>query len=173
MKKIFLSALLLLGTVSALATAPANTVMTSDNAFQIDRWMGPVALANSLGSRLYRAHTVAYGTLDCKAQSCAAGDLTLGMLLPAKSIVLQVFFDVITAVTPSGTSIAFKLLTSADVKGVTAAGSWTSQVAGIQDGTVTHMLKVGTSATNLKATISGSTATAGKIRVFADYIVSE
>lgn len=169
MKK-FLFALLMAG--SAFGVNPASTIPTSDFAFSVNRWMGPTAYNQSLGTRVFRAHTVGYGTLDFSKQSGANGDVTVGLLLPAKAILRRVFFDVVTAVSPVGTSIAFNLLTSEDIKAATAAASWSGQVTGIQDGTTTHMLKT-TSATNVVATLSGSTATAGKIRVFADYVVSE
>lgn len=155
------------------AAAPANTVPTSDFAFALDHQFSNAAAAKlSLGTRVYRSHTTAFGVLDIAAQSGANGDYTVGIQLPAKAILRQVFFDTITAVAPAGTSIAWKLLTSSDIKTATAAGSWTAQVAGIQTGAVAQFLKT-TSATDIKATLSGSTATAGKIRIFADYVVSE
>ncbi len=95
------------------------------------------------------------------------------MQLPAKSIIRRVFFDTVTAIAPSGTSLAWQYLSAGDLKGTTAAGSWTGRMDGIPDGTAAAMLKGGSSAADVKVVLSGSTATAGKVRIFVDYVVSE
>lgn len=169
MKKFLLA--MLLG-VSAFATAPASTIPTTDFKFAIDRWMGPTAFNQSLGTRVYRSHTTGYGTWDFAVNGGANGAATVGLLMPAKAIVRQVFFDTITAVAPAGVSISWGMNSATDIKTAQAASVWTGQVAGIQTGAVAQFLKA-TAATNISATLSGSTATAGKIRIFVDYVVSE
>lgn len=170
MKK-FLAALLV--STSVFAAAPVNDVVSTDDAFALNTQMGPAALQRSLGTQLLHSHTTAYGVLDCSKQACAiGGTYNVGILLPAKAILRQVVFNTVTAVAPSSVSVAWQLLSANDIKTATAASSWTGITAGIQTGAVANMLKT-TTATQVQAVISGSTATAGKIKVFADYVISE
>ncbi len=171
MKK-FLIGLFISGNV--LAAALPNQIPTTDFAFALDRQFSPAqAFKQLLGTRTLRAHTTGYGTWDFALTGGANGTANLGLKLPAGAILRYVFFDVITAVAPAGTRISFGLLSATDIKGATAAGSWTGRVAATQTGAVANFLKATTSSTQIFATLSGSTATAGKIRVFADYVLSE
>jgi hypothetical protein len=103
----------------------------------------------------------------------AAGDHKVGILLQNKSIVRKVWYDVVTAPVGVGSTIAFKMNNAGDLKTATATASWTSRVDGALDGAVANFLKCSTAAgCNLVATVA-SAYSAGKIKVFVDYVVSE
>lgn len=172
MKTLF--ALLMLVTSAAFGAAVPNGIPTATGfAFSIDKYMGPTAYNQTLGTRVYRAHTTGFGIWDFAVQGGAPATYTVGVQLPPKAIIRKVFFDTVTGVTPTGTSLAWQYLNAGDLKTTTAAASWTGRQDGIPDGTAANMLKGSTTATDVKVVLSGSTATAGKVRIFVDYVVSE
>ena len=95
-------------------------------------------------------------------------------LIPAKAVITNCFFDVITTGTGAG-SIAFGATTGVDLKAATAAtayGAGTDLVGIPILATMSTHIHVAT-ACNITATISVGTITAGKITCFVYYVISE
>lgn len=171
--KLLILLLSLVANISVFATTiPQNNVPTTDDAFALDRFMGPVALAHLLGGHLYRSHTTAFGYWDFATQGGAIGTSDVGIHFPANTIIRNVLFDVVTTVTTSASgTLAFTAVSSGDLKAALAAASWTGRVAGIPVGTAATAVKC-TSACNLLAAIATGALTAGSVRIFVDYVVS-
>jgi hypothetical protein len=173
MKKFFALFTALFVGSAAFATAPSSQVPTTSQVYQWNRFMGPVAFSTELGTKLQQMHRTAVGTLDFSLVGGAVGDLAVGITLPIKAIVRRVFFDVVTPPTSGGSAtIAFKVQSAGDLKAALAIASWTGIVAGIPDGTTATMIKA-TAERQVYATVATAALTAGKIKVFVDYVVSE
>lgn len=135
---------------------------------------GSGCVCNVVGTKLKQAHNTAVGILDYSLVGGAIGDLAVGITLPNKAIVRKAFFDVITQPTAGGAAtVAFKVQSGGDLKTATAISSWTvGRVDGALDGAVANFIKL-TAARTVYATVAASALTAGKIKVFVDYVVSE
>jgi len=156
------------------ASAPVNQVPSAADEFALNRQFSPAqAQKRSLGTKLRQAHNIAVGTWDYSVSGYDSnGDKSVGISLPSGAIIKKAYFDVVTQPTPSGVSIAIKAQSAGDLKTTTAASSWTGRVDGALDGAVANFIKL-TADRVVYATLSGSTATAGKIKVFVEYILSE
>ena len=178
--KIFLSLFLLAASVAhannPALKAPLNRVPTSAAAFDLDNYFGPVAFKHALGTRLLQAHNTAVGTYDVSVQGGGIGNYNLGIRMPAKAIIKKAWFNCPTlpvSTGGTGATIAVNLLTGGDLKTATVARSWTALTDGQLDGTtVANYLKT-TNDTEIVLTIASSTLSAGKIKAFVDYVVSE
>lgn len=93
------------------------------------------------------------------------------LILPAGTILVRSFLDVITAPT-SGGSATVALSSgegAADVLAATAIASVTGFLTGIQDGTTTHMIKL-TAPRQVQMTIATAALTAGKFNLFLSFV---
>lgn len=170
----FLIALLALSAISFGATLEKNVVPTTDMETQLNKQWGPLPLKYSLGKVIKQAHNTAVGVLDFSRGS-TSGSIDTGIHLPNKAIIRQSFLDVITQPTSAAaTDIAFTAQSAGDLYAYTAKGSLTT---GIKDGVVEEATESGyiklTAARTVYAVVSGSALTAGKIKIFVDYVVSE
>lgn len=171
MRKILVTLALFVGT--AFAAAPASEVPTAATAFQLDRWLGPAAFNNKLGTKLRQAHNTAVGVYDfANFNTGVNGSYGVGITLPDNAIIRRAFFDVITAPQPANLKIEFTAQTTGDLKASTAAGSWTGIVDGELNDSIAEYVKL-TADRTVVATLLDSTATAGKIKVYIDYVLSE
>jgi hypothetical protein len=174
MKQIFALFTALFVGASAFAVAPTSNVPTTSQVYQWNRFMGPVAFATLLGTKLQQMHTTAVGTYDFSLVGGAVGDLSTGIVLPDNAIVRRAFLDVITPPTSGGSAtVAFKVQSAADLKAATAIASLT---AGVHDGalndSVAAYIKL-TAERTVYATVATAALTAGKIKIYVDYVVSE
>lgn len=171
MKKFLFATLMILSTNTAFGvlTGTANTVPGTDFAYALDRQFSPAqAFKQSLGTRVLHAHSVAYGTWSAALGGTSGKSYLVGITLPTKSIIRKVFTDPIT--NPL-TNVSFGVSTAGDLKSVTS--TWTGLADGTPDGTAANMVKVTSPSNQIFASITGSTATSGKIRIFVDYVLSE
>lgn len=92
------------------------------------------------------------------------------LVIPPNNIITQTWLYVKTQLAPSGTKIAVKCLTAGDILAATDESGQAAGVflAGIQDGTTTHMLASGSSGCTLVFTDTVHAATAGVFDVYAD-----
>jgi hypothetical protein len=168
--------MLLLCSVFLLGVAPTNQVPSSSDAYKLDHWMGKPAFDIRLGTKLRESHKVATGVWDFALVGGTAGATTLdvGIKLPDNAIIRNAVFETITSVTTGGTTeVCFQTGESAcDLEPWTDSGSWSGYTQGTPDDDIANYVKL-TAARDIKAAISGSNATAGKIRVYLDYILSE
>lgn len=164
------SALLLFAASVSFGAAQQSIVPTANAAYELNR-TSSAAHKYSAGSVLKEAHNTAVGVWDYSLTGGVAGAYSTGITLPAKSIIRKVFFDVVTSPTSAGGTIAFHAVSANDLKTATASASWTDRVDGALDGAVANFIKI-TSAKTVYATLV-STYSAGKIKVFVDYTVSE
>jgi hypothetical protein len=113
-------------------------------------------------------------TYDFAKHGGAVGTVTLDdAVLPDNAIITQVWIDVITAPTSGGAAtIALTAQSAADLKAATAIASYTGVVAGVPVGTAATAIKL-TAERIVTATIATAALTAGKLKVFVEYIQSE
>lgn len=187
----FLLALLL---ISAELFA-AQIVPNPDFQVTFDNLQGiPAARKYKLGSVIREAHTTAVCVYDFATQGGAIGqikllarDLITPCLLPGKAVVRNGFVDVTTALTSSGSAtVSFSSgKTDADLRMAIAYTSLTASQYSVSPAfaTVSTYLKLTNANTivngvNLNAyqpyiTVATAALTAGHLRVFIDYSISE
>lgn len=138
-------------------------------------------VASGLGNCLQGQVGVVVGTYDFARDGGAIGSISLkdsitGMpiSLPAGAIVTKSYIDVETPCTTSasGTLALSTGQTAADILGATAAASVTGILAGVSVGTAATMKKISSSAKTPVAVIATGALTAGKLRVFMEFVVS-
>lgn len=119
---------------------------------------------------------VARATLDCGASSCVAGDVALGVSLPAKSLVTQVYMQTVTQFVDGGAgTVALKcedaanLFAAADITGI-AVDATTS---GIPIGTAGTMVSAIAATCVITATIAVAEQTAGVWNIFVEYVLHD
>lgn len=119
---------------------------------------------------------VARATLDCGASSCVAGDVALGVSLPAKALVTQVYFQTIVQFVDGGAgTVALEcedsanLFVAADITGLTV-GTTTS---GVPIGTAGTMVSGIAATCVLTAVIAVAEQTAGVLNLFVEYVVHD
>lgn len=168
MKKIF-SFLFLFAASVAFGVAQVSIVPTANFEYDINH-RDYLNYKYSIGTLIKQGHS-AVGVWDFAKTGGAAGSYNVGIALPAKSIIKQVIFDVVTAPVGVFSTIAFNAVNAGDLKAALGTASWTGIVAGVPVGTAATAVKC-TAACTLQATIASS-YTAGKIKVFVDYYVSE
>jgi hypothetical protein len=164
----------------SVASTPVNVVPDAAFEYSINRQMGALAYKYSLGKVIRQGHA-AVGVFDVAQQgygvAATSTSYDTGIHLPNKAIIRRVLFDVVTApvLTLGSVQIGFTSNAALDLKALTALGTWTGEVDGIPAGATANNIKL-TAARTIYAVISSSsvgTLTAGKIKVFVDYVVSE
>lgn len=164
------SALLLFAASVSFGAAQQSIVPTANMAYEMNR-ATPQAFKYSAGSVLKEAHNTAVGVWDYSLTGGVAGAYSTGITLPNKAIIRKVFFDVVTTPVGVGGTIAFHAVNANDLKTATGTSSWSNRVDGALDGAVANFIKL-SEAKTVYATLV-STYSAGKIKVFVDYTVSE
>lgn len=159
----------------------AQAVMPANGAYELDR-SGHLARKYSLGSNLQEAQTFGLkGVWSYEVDGGAVGSYNLknkylseAVVLPSGAIITNCFFEEVTPITSAGSTAKLSLdsETTGDLKAAVAATSVSGKVACIPDGTVSNMVKL-TAQRNLKLSISSEAATAGKVNVFIQYVLSE
>ncbi len=168
-KLVFLAAVL---ASVAFAGAPASQVPTDAQAYKMNKWMGPVALDVSLGTKLQQAHNTAVGIYSFANTGGAVGSHAVGITLPDNAIVKKAWYDVLTQPVGVSGEVGFQVQGSYDLKASTGVASWTGLVDGALDGAVANFVKL-TASRPVYAVVSGAALTAGKIKVYVDYVLSE
>ncbi len=122
------------------------------------------------------AKRVARATLDCGASSCVVGAVTLGVSLPAKSIITQMYVFTVTQFVDAGAGTvaiscedAGNLIAATDLTGITA-GTITT---GLAVGTAAFMVSDIAAACELTATVAVAEQTAGVMNMFVEYVVHD
>lgn len=167
---------MLLGCTSAFAAAPVSNVPTAASTYDLNRTTA-AAYKHSLGTKVKEAHTTAVGVYNFSATGGAVGTHSVGITLPAKAIIRNVFTDEVTNVTTSASgTLSFVVIpgngSTTVLKSDLAAASWSGIQAGVPDNTVSKMIKP-TAASSVLALIKTGALTAGKVKVFVDYVISE
>lgn len=140
----------------------------------------PLGGPGGAGDQLKIVKNVVRGTYDFSVLGGAIGTVKLldqaGVIIPIpnKAIITDVYIDVVTGMTSTGGTgtIAIGLNSTGDLLAAVDADTLSNIVAGIPIGTAATMVKA-TADRYLTATIATATLTAGKIEVFAEYVLSE
>jgi len=111
---------------------------------------------------------------DVPAHGGTAAANKLGKFLPAKAMVTQSFFYTVTAFTGTGTVAlscedANNLYTATDISGITAG----TITAGASTGSAATMVKNIAAPCEVTATVTGATATAGRLILYIRYVLGE
>jgi len=177
--KIFLLAVLLLAPITAKAATP--TIPTAAFETALNKYPSPANfLKYSLGSVLRQAHNVLICTYSFATQGGAISTINLKQLdavsncsLPDNAILWDGVMDWVTPGTSGGSAtVSLGANTTTDVVGATAVASLTGLVAITPVGTAASAVKL-TAARNITASIATATLTAGKLRLFLHYSLSE
>lgn len=177
MKKVLFAVLL----VSGLAIAAIST----DKKYKLDQYMGGVAKETGLGTLIdeggqvglqkdgHQPKQVLIATYDL---SVDGGDsVALPEELPDNAVITRSYLEVLTqpVTSGSGSSVAITTESSGDVYAETAATSLTTGFkAGVSDGTVSNFKKM-TAERPVYIEVVGDDLSAGKIKVYLEYFMSE
>ena len=140
---------------------------------------GPIKSSSGL-----RVHKVAHAIYDTAlTDSAGVSNKTvaahgLGVFLPAKAIIVRSWFQTITGFTSAASTatVAISMESAGDIFAALACSdgklSGAGFVTGIQDGTITHMVSA-TVERELVATVAVQAFTAGKLKLFVEYVQGE
>jgi hypothetical protein len=155
--------------------------MTVDNAGVVTIGAAKITEAKMLGIAADGLHTkrIARATLNCAASGCSVGAHTLGVTLPAKSLITRSYINVVTQLTDTGTCTvaihcedANNIKTATDITG-TAANGW---IEGESTGAASAFKGSIAAACLITATVADGGSCApltGKAIVFVEYDVVE
>lgn len=163
------------------SSALAGSLSDNNNAqFELNHVNPGIANKQQLG-RLVIKHTqrLLKCTYDFAKLKGAIGTVNLlnedgqKCVVPSKSVIDQVYIDVITPGTTSASgTAAINMQTAGDLKAALAAASYTGIVAGIPVGTAATAIKT-TADRTVTQTIATGALTAGKWNVLIMYLLSE
>lgn len=172
--------------LALLVTVPIFGAISERNKYKLNNAMGQVARQANLGTILDEGGTrgvakdghqpkqMLVGTYDFATMGGGSvGTIELGVSLPDNAIVTKSYIDVLTAPAGVGATIAIRTESAADIKAATAIASYSGFVAGEQTGSgVTAFVKT-TAERALGINIANTALTAGKFKVYLEYVVSE
>lgn len=177
MKKVLFAVLL----VSGLAIAAIST----DKKYKLNQYMGATARETNLGTLIdeggqvghakdgHQPKSVLIATYDF---SVDGGDsVSLPETLPEDAVITRSYIEVLTQPVTAGTgsSVVITTESSGDVYAETAATSLTTGFkAGVSDGTVSNFKKM-TASRPVTIGVIGDDLSAGKIKVYLEYFMSE
>lgn len=121
----------------------------------LDASSGPMAMATAL--------------YDFSVNGGAVGAITLGVKIPANAIITRLFTDALTSMTSGGSATVAISAGATSLKAATAFNDATLVGADAQTLTAVKI----SSESELTMTIAVAVLTAGKVRIFAEYIQSE
>ena len=121
-----------------------------------------------------QARHLVVASYDFAKHGGAIGDIVLDTsALPDNAIITQAWIDVVTAPTSGGSAtMALTVQSAGDIKAALAVASWTGIVACVPVGTAASAIKL-TAERKVTMAIAVAALTAGKIKVFVEYIQSE
>lgn len=120
---------------------------------------------------------IARATINCAtASNCTVGAHSLGVALPAKSMLIRSFYySVVQPVSAGSGSIAVhcedanNIVTAANLTGKTVGGI----TEGIETGAMSAALAAIASACNITATVTSADYTAGQLNIYVEYVVND
>lgn len=169
-----------------LLIAPiAMGAISDDKKYKLNQAMGGVASEVQLGTLLdeggqrtlvkdgHQAKQLVVGTYDYAVHGGnSVGDRHLGVTIPDNAIITRSYIDVVTTIVGQGAALVLTTETTGDVKGSTAITSFSGQVEGVSTGTAATMKKM-TADRGLLLDINNTALTAGKFKVYIEYVMSE
>lgn len=168
-----------------LVTGIAFGAISTDKKYKLNNFMGAVGRQVALGTLVDEGGTwnlskdgvsplkVVQGTYDFSTKGgTSVVDIDLGVSLPDNAVLVRSYIDVITQ--PVGTSAQVKLTleSSGDVLDATSVASLTGIVEGVSTGSAANMKKMSNNR-DLIMNITGNALTAGKFKVYLEYVMSE
>lgn len=138
-----------------------------------------VSPLESLATRLNQKRGVVCATWDFAVDGGAVSTILLNdedgnpVVLPSKAIITQVYMDVITGMTSAGGAgtLALTANSAGDLLAAVDADTKSGVTAGIPVGTAATMVKL-TAQRQISMAIAVEALTAGKIRVFVEFVLS-
>jgi hypothetical protein len=175
--------------VFLLVASTGFGAISAESVYKLNKKMGQVASEVQLGTIVDQGgvaglskdgiapHKVIQGTYDVAVNGGSAGTHELGISVPDNAIITRSFLDVLTrpahASGSAGGSLAVTVNSSGDVLAVKHAGTFSvALLEGLQTGAVSAAIKT-TAVRPLKVLVTGDTLTAGKVKVYLEYVVSE
>ena|SRR3990167_4426246 len=170
-----------------LITAQAFGGISADKKYKLNHYLGQVAEEVALGTLVaeggtndlaidgHQSQHLVVGTYDFAVNAGASTSLQthhLGVSIPDNAVITRAFLDVVTAPVGQGANIRIGTENNNDILASTAITSITGQVNGTPDNTAANMKKM-TAVRGLVLGILNTTLTAGKIKVYVEYVMSE
>ena len=146
----------------------------------LNGWNGTLAAKYKLGSAAVIGQkqvliaTYDFAVLGGAQATVSLKDANTGLdaKLPSGAVISTVMIDTITPFVSGGSAtIAIGAVSTTDLKGALAYGSYTGIVAGVPVGSAATSIKL-TADKTVTATIATANVTAGKINVLIEYILS-
>lgn len=167
--------LLLLATSAFGVSTPYSRVPTDTAEAAWNLHMGSVGAQYQIGTVIRQGHTVAVGEWNVAEQNSGAhGSHVIGVTLPNKAVIRNVELDVITQPVSTGSAyIGLTAVSADDLYTLTSKPSTGAKIGIPVIQTVGTHVKT-TASTPIYLVVSATQpVTAGKIKVFIDYVVSE
>ena len=177
MKKILLLALVTMNVFGAIST---------DKKYKLNKYMGAVGSQVQLGTLIdeggqkglvkdgHQPLNLLVATYDFSTMGGATGSsIHLGQSLPSGAVITKSFIDVITA--PAGTGASLVVSTGeayGDVKALTEIPDFTGSLDGVSTGAAS-LFKPVTAERGIYVDVIQANLTAGKFKVYLQYVMSE
>ena len=179
MKKLMLIALISLNTFGAISAGKR---------YLLNKNMGPIASQVQLGTLVEEGGEkglakdgvspvkIAIATYDYSVYGGTIGDIALtGVSLPDKAIITRSYIHIYEPLAPLNANVALRVVSSGDVLAATNASTLfaTSFQDGVSAGTSTVFKRVTNGPLGVKLTVANNALTAGKFKVFLEYVMSQ
>lgn len=165
----------------ALFSVAAFGKITGDNEYKLNTFSASGAQNVQLGTLLTQTSNLLVARYSFAVQG-GASTASISLLtdlsntrsyavLPNKAIIKNVWVDVLTQPTSSGSaSVSVKAVSTGDLLTATAKGSITGFVQGTPNNTTTNAIKL-TASKTIKADVTINALTAGKFDVYIEYVL--
>ncbi len=168
-----------------LVSANLFGAISADKKYKLNQYMGAVGSQVQLGTLIdeggqkglakdgHQSKQLLVGTYDFTVQGGAsATSLHLGVSLPSKAIITRSFIDTVTALAGTGATVAVSTGEAyQDIKSQTAIGTYSGVIEGVSTGTAANMKEM-SAERGVYVTIANTALTAGKFKVFIEYVMT-
>jgi len=168
---------ILIGNGTTITSQSVSGDVTLSNAGAVSIGAGKVLESMLVvpGTDGLNAKRIARATYDVAVDGGSAYAYNLGVALPAKALITESYFYIVTQFADSGSGTV--ALHCEDADNILAATDLTGEVAGtlikgVSDGASANV-KLVDNACNLTATVASATQSAGKLILFVEYVLAE
>jgi hypothetical protein len=178
MKKLMLIALMALNSFGAIS---------SGKRYLLNKNMGPIGSQTQLGTLIDEGgerslskdgispHKVAQATYDYSVYGGSVGDIALtGVSIPDKAIITRSYIHIYQPLTPANATVAVRVQSAGDILATTNTSSMQGTfLDGVSTGASTVFKRISGGPLGVKVLIGQNNLTAGKFKVFLEYVMSE
>lgn len=169
-----------------LVSANLFGAISTDKKYKLNQYMGAVGSQVQLGTLIdeggqkglakdgHQSVQLLVGTYDFTVQGGAsATSLHLGVSLPSKAIITRSYIDTVTALAGTGATVAVSTGEAYEnIKAQTAIASYADQIDGVSSGAASAFKKQ-TAERGVYVDVKNTALTAGKFKVYIQYVMSQ